>query len=236
MKKLRAYLNPSNAQVQMAREKIAEARAKGEATLAKLKQERQGLIQRQIEIQNQISSDSQELRQIATELENTIVRAPTSGQIQELNLRNVSQMVRLGEAIALISPSNTPLEIRALVASGDIAKVEIGQKVQMRVSACPYPDYGTLNGTVSFISPDATMAQNNSTSSFSSSLSKGLTSAQKSEGGIYNVFIQPDSLVLVTGERKCQIQSGMEGKADIISQEETVLTFILRKTRLLTDF
>ncbi len=236
VKKLRTYLNPSNAEVEMAREKIAKARAKGEATLAKLKQERQGRVKRRIEIQNQMSSYSQELQQIATELENTIVRAPTSGEIQELNLRNVSQMVRPGEAIALISPSNTPLEIKALVASGDIAKVEVGQKVQIRVSACPYPDYGTLNGTVSFIAPDATMPQNNSTSSFNSSLSRGIPPAQTSQGGIYNVIIQPDSLVLGTGEQKCQIQSGMEGKADIISREETVLTFLLRKTRLLTDF
>lgn len=31
------------------------------------------------------------------------------------------------------------------------------------------------------------------------------------------------------------IQPGMEVAADIISKEETVLTFILRKARLLTD-
>ncbi|MDJ0714791.1 MAG: HlyD family efflux transporter periplasmic adaptor subunit [Prochloraceae cyanobacterium] len=235
VKKLRAYLNPSNARMEMAREKIAEQRAKGEATLARLKQEREGVIQRRIEIQNQISSDSQELQQIATELQNTIIRAPISGQIQELNLRNISQVVRPGEPIALISPSNAPLEIKALVASGDIAKVEIGQKVQMRVSACPYPDYGTLNGTVSFISPDATIPQNNSTSGFSSSLSTPTTSTTKSESAIYNVMIQPESLILIAGERDCKIQSGMEGSADIISQEETVLTFMLRKTRLLTD-
>ena len=236
VKKLRAYLNPSNAQVVMARKKIAQEKARGEATLARLRQEREQLIQRRVEIQNQFSSDFQELQQIEIELQNTVIRAPTSGQIQELNLRNISQVVRLGEPLAQIAPSNTPLEIRALVASGDIAQVEIGQQVQMRVSACPYPDYGTLNGTVSFISPDAMMAQSNSTSSLSSSLSRGATPSQKSGGGIYNVIVQPESLTLGAGGQECKIQSGMEGQADIISKEETVLTFILRKTRLLTDF
>ncbi len=236
VKKLKAYLNPSNAEVVIAREKIAQEKARGEATLARLKQEREQLIQRRVEIQNQLSSDSQELQQIETELQNTIIRSPTSGQIQELNLRNISQVLRPGDPIAQIAPSNAPLEIKALVASGDIAKVEIGQKVQMRVSACPYPDYGTLNGTVSFISPDAIMPQSNSISSLSSSLSTSVTPSQKSGGGTYNVMIQPESLTLGAGGRECKIQSGMEGKADIISKEETVLTFILRKTRLLTDF
>ncbi|MEO0489801.1 MAG: hypothetical protein AAFZ49_09620 [Cyanobacteria bacterium J06659_2] len=30
----------------------------------------------------------------------------------------------------------------------------MGQLVQIRISACPYPDYGTLPGTVQTISPD----------------------------------------------------------------------------------
>ena len=236
VKKLKTYLNPSNAQVEMAREKIAQERARGEATLARLSQEREQLIQRRVEIENKLNSDSQELQQIEIDLQNTIIRAPTSGQIQELKLRNVSQVVRPGDAIAQISPSNVPLEIKALVVSGDIAKVEIGQKVQMRVSACPYPDYGTLKGTVSFISPDAMMPQTNSTSSLNSSLSTGATPSQKSGGGTYNVIVRPESFTLRAGKRECKIQSGMEGRVDIISKEETVLTFMLRKTRLLTDF
>ncbi|MGK7917195.1 MAG: HlyD family secretion protein [Prochloraceae cyanobacterium] len=236
VKKLKAYLNPSNAQVEMAREKIAQERARGQATLARLSQEREQLIQRRVEIENKLNSDSQELQQIEIDLQNTIIRAPISGQIQELKLRNVSQVVRPGDPIAEISPSNVPLEIKALVASGDIAKVETGQKVQMRVSACPYPDYGTLNGTVSFISPDAMMPQRNSTSSLSSSSSGGATPSQKSGGGIYNVIVRPERLTLSARKRECKIQSGMEGRVDIISKEETVLTFMLRKTRLLTDF
>ncbi|MEH1897489.1 MAG: hypothetical protein V7K94_19715 [Nostoc sp.] len=48
--------------------------------------------------------------------------------------------------------------------------------------------------------------------------------------------IEPESLALGKGENLCQIQLGMEGRVDIISREETVLRFFLRKARLIADF
>lgn len=230
LEKAQAVLNPSQAGVEIAREQIFQARAQGKATLASLNKEREQLIQHEIETQNQLSRDRQELQQIETELEGTIVRASASGIVQELNLRNPDQLVSPGDVIAQISPSKAPLEIKALVSSQDIDKVDLGRKVQMRVSACPYPDYGTLKGTVKTISPDATTPQGNGVNTLAETNS--LDEAQT----VYNVTIEPETLSLNAGDKKCAIRSGMEGRADIISKEETVLTFVLRKARLLTDF
>ncbi len=229
LKRAKTVLNPTDAEVTMAQERIAQEKATGEAVLAALKKEREQLIQQQIETQNQLSRDSQELKQVETELSGNVIRASVSGTIQQLNLRNTEQVVRPGEVIAQISPIDAPLEIKALVASQDIDKVEKGQRVQMRVSACPYPDYGTLKGTVKTISPDAMTPQGNGADA-----SEG--SSADAAGASYKVLIQPESLSLSVGGRECSIQSGMEGRADIISREETVLTFILRKARLLIDF
>ena len=63
--------------------------------------------------------------------------------------------MRLGEQVAQIVPSNAPLEVKSQVSPKDIGKLDTGQDVQMRVSACPYPDYGTLKGQVKAISSDA---------------------------------------------------------------------------------
>ncbi|MDJ0573238.1 MAG: HlyD family efflux transporter periplasmic adaptor subunit [Pleurocapsa sp. MO_192.B19] len=230
LEKAQATINPSQAGVEIAREQIFQAQAESKATLATLNKEREQLIQQQIETQNQLSRDQQELQQIETELKGTVLRASASGIVQELNLRNPAQLVRPGDVIAQIAPSEAPLEIKALVASQDIDKVETGRKVQMRVSACPYPDYGTLKGTVKTISPDATTSQNNSANVLSET---GNFNEAKTA---YNVTIKPESLYLDAAGKKCSIRSGMEGRADIISKEETVLTFILRKARLLADF
>ena len=51
----------------------------------------------------------------------------------------------------------------------------------------------------------------------------------------YEVTARPETLVLEDGGRSCTIQAGMEGRADIVSREETVLQFLLRKARLIAD-
>ena len=206
-----AALNPLDAEVIIAQEKLVQEKARGEARLAKLAQEREQLIQQRVEIQNQFSSDKQELEQIRSELADTVIRSPFSGIVQQLYVRHPEQMLRQGRVIARISPSQVLLEIKATIPSTEINQVEIGQAVQMRVGGCLYTDYGLLGGTVSAISPDTIVR------------------------GTYEVTIQPESLLLKARGRECVIQSGMEGRADIIASEETVLEFILRKTRLLVD-
>jgi multidrug efflux pump subunit AcrA (membrane-fusion protein) len=49
----------------------------------------------------------------------------------------------------------------------------------------------------------------------------------------YEVTVKPDVSTLSNGKTKCPIQPGMEGRVDIISQEESVMEFMLKKARLL---
>ena len=214
-----ATLNPSDGLVKIAQEKIAQEKASGMASLARLNQEGNSLLQRQSELKKQFWSDRQEFLQVQKDINKTVVSAPISGVILKLNLRNTNQTVRTEEEIAQIAPSNTPLVIKARVSTQDIGKVKIGQVSQMRVSAYPYPDYGILKGAVIAISPDAITPQN---------------TGNNPVIPYYEVTIKPDKLYL-KDDSKNALQSGMEMQADIIAKNETVLKFILRKARLLTD-
>ncbi|MEQ9233127.1 MAG: hypothetical protein RIG66_03420 [Coleofasciculus sp. E2-BRE-01] len=51
----------------------------------------------------------------------------------------------------------------------------------------------------------------------------------------FEVTIKPETLSLRQGNNHCPVQLGMEGTADIISRQETVIQFLLRKARLMTD-
>ena len=152
------------------------------------------------------------------------ILAPISGTIQALSLRNNLQVVQPGNQLAQIIPTGTPLNIKAFVAISDISNVKIGQTVQMRVSACPYTDYGVAAGTVSEISADAKSTDKNATQQ-----------PQTAANAVYEVTIKPASLSLSRGRNKCMIRSGMDGRTDIISKEETVWQFMLKKARLLVS-
>lgn len=232
LQNVQTALNPSNAQVAIASQRIAQEKATGKASIATLNKERLALIQQRIEIQKQLESDTRELQQVNIDLSQTRITATADGIISKLNLRNSGQTVPAGEEIAQIAPSDAPLEVKAAVGLQDKNKLKQGQTVQMRVSACPYPDYGTLKGKVKTISPDAIAPQGNgANTTAATSTSQKMTAV----GAFYGVTIEPESLSLGRNKHQCALQLGMEGTVDIISREETVLQFFLRKARLIAD-
>ena len=226
-----AVLNPSNAEVAIAQSRIAQEKATGTANKATLNKERDALIGQRIEIQKQLDGDSRELAQVNIEINRTVIKATSDGIISKLKLRNNSQTVSAGEEVAEIVPSDAPIVIKAAVGLQDKNKLKAGQNVQMRVSACPYPDYGTLKGKVKAISPDAITPQANGANSADTTDAR----QKAAVASFYQVTIEPENLTLGRGDRTCAIQLGMEGTADIISREETVLQFFLRKARLIAD-
>ncbi|MDZ7961090.1 MAG: HlyD family efflux transporter periplasmic adaptor subunit [Aulosira sp. DedQUE10] len=223
LQRAQAALNPSDAEVAIAKQSIAQESAAGQATLATLNREWEALFQQRIQMRNQLQQDTREIQQVENDLSQTKITVTEDGIISGLNLRNPGQSVRIGEEIAQIVPSNAPLVIKAAVSPEDVSQLEKGQQVQMQVSACPYPDYGTLKGVVSHITEDTIKSQ------------KGEALPKVTNSSFYEVTILPDTLFLGRSNHQCTIQPGMQGRADIISRRETVLKYMLRRARLITN-
>jgi HlyD family type I secretion membrane fusion protein len=215
---LKTALNPNNSDVTIAQEKITNAYSQGNIAISQLKQTQFQIIQQRSELRETLNSSTQELQQVIKDLASTEIKAVTAGTIQSLNLRNISQVVQSGETIATIFPDGVESKVQALVPPEEISKIEVGQAVKIRISACPFSQFGTLPGVVRTISPDA--------------LSTSSDDNKKQDSTFYAVMIQPQRSELEAGEQKCFIQSGMDGRADIITRKETVLDFVLQKTSL----
>jgi HlyD family type I secretion membrane fusion protein len=224
LRRAKSVLNPTSAEVAIAIEQIAQEQASGQANLATLTKEREASVQQRIGLNKQLEQDIRELQQAQTDLNQTQITATANGIITKLNLRNPGQSVSAGQEIAQIVPSDAPLQIKAKVSPDDIDKVKASQMAQMRVSSCPYPDYGVLNGKVQQISKD-TIKPNN----------LAVSPNEKAIPTFYEVTIEPNSRALTQGNHQCLLQPGMEGSVDLVTREETVLKFMLRKARLTTD-
>jgi multidrug efflux pump subunit AcrA (membrane-fusion protein) len=222
---LKTNLNPTNAEVSIASENLAQEQASGASTLAVVNRERESLVQKKIELNQQLEQDKRELQQIGTNLQQTMITATTSGIVTKLNLHNPGQVVKAGEEIAQIFPSDNSLVIETAVSPAEINNLKTGQQVKMQISACPYPDYGTLEGEVGQISADTIKAPQPNENALSANVNQSIPSS-------YKVTIRPHALYLARGNKKCVIQSGMEGKAEIIAGEETFWQFLLRKFKL----
>jgi len=176
-------------------------------------------------LEEQLNTTQTQYYQASQMLDNAVIRAPISGKVLKLDVQNIGQQVRTGQEVAQIVPSNTSMIVKAKVAVQDIAQVELGQTVQLRISAYPYPDYGILQGKVTSISADATTPTPQNTQN----------NGNEASSPYYEVTIQPEKGYLVKNNRFYPVQPGMEVTANIISREETALTFILRKARLSTN-
>ena len=94
--------------------------------------------------------------------------------------------------------------------------IEVGQSAQLKIDACPYPDYGVLMGTVTNISADTITSSDN-------------------QQTYYTLDIFPAATSLIQNNQTCQLESGMSVDANIITKAETPLQFLLRQSRLIVD-
>ena len=217
-----ATANPITADLDVFQKRIEQAEHKSRATIAGLNREREALVGRRIEINEQLGKDIEELNRVNRELAKSQIIATATGTILDLDLLDGRQTVRLGEEIAQIIPENSKIQMKATVSPEDITKLEEGQKVKMQVSACPDPNYGTLGGTVAQIAPGTKEIPSQQGDSF----------LMETSNTSYEVTIAPDSNTFSTGNDRCSLQLGRESQVDIISREESLLQYILRQAKL----
>lgn len=226
-----AVENPSVAPISIAAERIQQEQARGEVSLTLLEREQESIIQNQLQLEEKLKINQKDLEKVEAELDKYVIRSTSAGTILNLQLRNEGQVIRAGDIIANISPANTPLIIVAYIKDDDIGKVKIGQQVKLRVSAYPFPDFGTLEGEISSISPDTVSPKNQDGGAGTSSINSTQTAER-----YYEATILAEKDFFEKQGQQYSLQPGMEARADIISSEETVLSFLLRKARLIADF
>ena len=197
---------------------VEQQRSRGESALAVLEQQR--------------AAHRADRAQLGRDFGRTEVRAPVAGVVFSFALRNPLQVVASGQELARIAPQNTPMLVMALVPTDQIANVQPGQEAHLRLAGCPFPDFGTMPARVVSVSPDA----QGSWASADPSLAP--FGPQASAGGGmgsagYLVTLVPEQTELRSASRTCALRPGMDLRADITTRVETVLQFLLRRSRLL---
>lgn len=85
----------------------------------------------------------------------TTIKAPEDGMIQEMEIHTVGGVVTPAQTLMKLVPSDSVLEIEAMVLNKDVGFVEEGQDVSIKVDSFPYTRYGTIDGKLVHLSRDA---------------------------------------------------------------------------------
>ena len=133
------------------------------------------------------------------------------GIVNKLSVTTIGGVVRPGEEILEIIPLDEELFIDARIAPKDIANVKLGQAATIKLSAYDYTIYGSLQGTVHFVSADT------------------FKDEQKPDAEpYYKVTLRVDLAQLTERQRRLEIRPGMQATVELYTGEKTVLQYLLK--------
>ncbi len=154
------------------------------------------------ELENQIKEIDTQLEKYRISKEYQQITAPVSGYINSIAVNTIGEPVVSAQELVTIIPDDTPLEMVVYVKNMDIADIETGMEVEIKLEAYPYNKYGTVKGTVKYISP----------SSF----------VNEQMGSVYLVKIE-----VTKANDKINLISGLSGSVEIKTGKRTIMDYFL---------
>jgi hemolysin D len=162
---------------------------------------------------------------------NMRLTAPVAGTVVELTATKVGQVVVVGQLLAKIVPDGAPIEAEAWLANRDIAFVQQGQKVLLKIDAFPFARYGTLTGRVSFVARDAVSAQEAlvQTGVSAALVSHGLSTpiASQVQDTVYSITIALDKSAVAVDGSLVPLIPGMSAVIEIKTGQRRVIDYLL---------
>lgn len=107
------------------------------------------------EAQSQIAQAEEQVTSLSDQLERTVIRAPVSGTVVGRKVHSEGAVVRGGEPIMEVVPSNDGFVIEARVPTKDIDNIYPGQYAEIRFSAFNQKTTTTIPGEVIHVSADS---------------------------------------------------------------------------------
>jgi multidrug efflux pump subunit AcrA (membrane-fusion protein) len=166
-----------------------------------------------LEQQNRIARLQSEITAAELSLRHTTITTPVSGIVTALDVRSPGAVLEAGQTIASVAPAGARLVVEAQVPNKDIAFIEKGLPARLKFDAFPFQDYGTLDGTVIEVSPDAQV--------------------DKELGSFYKVTIAPRKAEIMAKGKSMPLRPGLAVTAEIITERKSILSLILEPFRKL---
>jgi multidrug resistance efflux pump len=199
----KARLPVSAGRVQVARRAAEQGEQDGEVKSKEL------ALKCQVK-QGEVAAARIELANSELELRQAEIRAPIAGVVIRGDIK-VGDVLEPGKPAVEIA-EQTGFLFEALVPSEEVGDLRIGMSVRVKLDAYDYQRYGTMGGTVCFISPD-------------SGVSEGKAKAS------YLVRIALDGDEIGRGEFHGLVKLGISGQADIVIDRECLLLVFMKKIR-----
>src|SRR5215510_3438002 len=192
----------------------AEYRHKLSDDLAKAEQKTNGLIQDLVKAEQK------------TKLQ--LLTAPVDGVVQQLAIHTVGGVVTPAQSLLVVVPSDSRLEIEAMVSNRDIGFIHAGQEAEIKVDTFNFTRYGLLHGQVLSVSQDAVIRDRKQDQFDDHGLgTQNDTSEPKGQELSYTARISLDRTRMLIDDRMVNLSPGMATTVEIKTGSRTILSYLL---------
>jgi hemolysin D len=88
-------------------------------------------------------------------MQDQVLRAPIDGTVQQLALHTIGGVVTPAQALMVIVPAQSRIEIEAMIQNRDIGFVQEGDPAEIKIDTFNFTKYGLLHGKVLTVSADS---------------------------------------------------------------------------------
>jgi adhesin transport system membrane fusion protein len=142
------------------------------------------------------------------QINRTLVRSPTKGIIEEISINTVGGVIKPGDKLIEIVPTDESLWMEIKIKPSDIAFIYPGQKAVVKITAYDFAIYGSLEGEVVHIGAD--------------------TTKDAKENAFYIIHIKTHKNFLGTSKKPLKIIPGMMVNVDIMTGKKSVMDYMLK--------
>jgi hemolysin D len=201
---------------------LAETRAKVQAEyrrtlfddLAKAEQKAGGLTQDVIKAEER------------TKLQ--LLTAPVDGVVQQLAVHTVGGVVTPAQALAVVVPADSHIEIEAMVSNRDIGFVHAGQEAEIKIDTFNFTRYGLLQGRVLNVSSDAiTRDKPPEKSNDKLPGAESTSSEPKGQEMNYAARVSLDRTQMLVEDKLVNLSPGMAVTAEIKTGTRRIISYLL---------
>jgi len=178
-----------------------------------------------VESQRKIAGLSEDVIKAAQRTVLQRLTAPVDGTVQQLAVHTVGGVVTPAQALLVIVPADSNLEIEAMISNRDIGFVHVGQAVEIKVDTFNFTRYGLLHGRVLSVSRDAIARDREKDGADKNAKDDG--SGAPSDQLSYAGRISLDSSTMQVDENVVNLSPGMAVTTEIRTGSRSVISYLL---------
>lgn len=158
--------------------------------------------------QGEYDSVQHQVAKLKDRLQRTRIVSPVDGTVQDLKFRTIGGVIGPATPILNVVPQDDVLRAEVRISTADVGHVVPGQHVRIKVGTYDFLRYGVIEGTVELVAPNSSLDE------------KGVP--------YFKGHIKLLRSSLGKSQSEMPVIPGMTVQADIVTDHQTVLAYLLR--------